>query len=264
MERIYNKSNGSGYYNQAGTVIFPPAIKRLELYNSKKFPDRSTEQPTKNNILNDMSENVRQILLSSVKPVYFSCGESVYRPDEAINFMYFPETAVFSEFKMLPDGRMVEIAMTGREGLIGVSSLLNNQMSENFTQILQSGNALQIDSELLIEKLNEYAEIKELIFNYFNVFVNQISQRFICNGFHLIENRLCSWLLMLHDRAGDEKLKLTHEQIALSLGTHRPSITQITKKLRSKKIIDYSRGAISILNRAKLEAAACSCYTPIH
>ena len=265
MDRIYNKNNGYNHLNQAEAVNFVSVASQPTRYNSGAFQGVSVERSFKNNILNNLSNPALKILQDSLKSVYFTRRKQIYSPNEATRFVYFPETAVFSEYKILEDGRMIEIVMTGREGVTGVSSLFHAHRAENFTQILQAGHALEMDSEFLSEKLNDCPEIKESIFEYFNEFIKQISQRVICNGFHLIENRLCCWLLMLQDRTGgSRKLNLTHEQIALALGAHRPSITQVTKKLRDEEIIDYMRGAIFILNRDKLEADACSCYVPIN
>ena len=264
MDRIYNRNNGLNHLNQSEAVNFVSVPSQPTRYNSGAFQGVSVERSFKNNILNNLSNQALKILRDSLKSVYFTRSQHVSKPDEAISFVYFPETAVFSEYKIIEDGRTIEILMTGREGVTGVSSLFHAHRAENFTQILQAGHALQINSEFLRGKLNDCPEIKEPIFEYFNEFIKQISQRVICNGFHLIENRLCWWLLMLQDRTGTSKLNLTHEQIALSLGAHRPSITQITKKLRDEEIIDYMRGAIFILNRDKLEADSCSCYVAIN
>lgn len=264
MDRIYNKSNSVNHLNQIGLINFPITSSQSAFCKSGAVQTRSINQSVKNKIFNKLTKSIFDILLTSAKSVYFAQSENIYCQDDPIRFVYFPQTAVFSEYKIIEDGRMMEIIMTGKEGLIGISSLFNAHRAENFTQILQAGYALQMDSEFLRGKFNEHAEVKELIFDYFNEFVNQISQRVICRGFHLVENRLCCWLLMLQDRAGGGKLDLTHEQIALSLGAHRPSITQITKKLREEEIIDYKRGAIFILNRGKLENAACSCYVPVN
>ncbi len=264
MDRIDNKNNGLNQLNQFEAASFSSISDQPTRYDSGSFQGVPAERSGNNKILNSLSNQALKILQDSLKSVYFTRGKQVYCPDEAIRFVYFPETAVFSEYKIVEDGRMIEIVMTGREGVTGVTSLFNAHAAENFTQILQAGHALQMDSEFLSAKLNDCPKIKESIFEYFNEFVNQISQRVLCNGFHLIENRLCSWLLMLQDRTRSSKLNLTHEQIALALGAHRPSITQITKKLRDEKIINYTRGAIFILDRDKLKADACSCYAPVN
>ncbi len=263
MDRIYNKSNTYNFLSQTEATKIPTALKQSSPDKSGSAQTYLIDQSINNKILNNLTKNVLDILLTSAKSVYFTGGENIYCPDEAIGFIYFPETAVFSEYKINEDGRMMEIIMTGKEGVTGFSFLLNANRAENFTQVLQAGYAWQIDSEFFRQTSNDYMEIKEVISNYLNRLINQISQRIVCKGFHLTENSLCSWLLMLQERSGGDKLKLTHEQIALSLGTHRPSITQIMKKLRNQEIIDYTRGIISILSSSKLKASACSCYVSI-
>lgn len=264
MFKTCSKNNGSNGFNQVEISNYSSVSSPSALYKSNSAQNFTLERKINNKILDTLPKSELDTFLTSAKTVYFEQGENIYRPGKEIRFIYFPETAVFSDYKMDEDGKMIEIIMTGKEGVTGVSSLLNNHRTENFTQILQAGHALQIDLKSLNFQLHDFAEIKKSIFDYFNQYINQISRKVICNRFHLIENRLCSWLLMLQDRTGKSQLNLTHEQIALSLGTHRPSITQITKKLREQEMIDYLRGKIFILNRSKLEAAACSCYMPIN
>ncbi len=265
MDRIDNQFDSFTYPNQNGAINFNNVVAtRPLIYKSVPAQTPPCNGMFNNLILNQLNAGFLKKIVSSAKTVHLSCGEIIYRPDEPIHFIYFPETAVFSEYKIVEDGRIMELVMTGKEGVTGISSILKNQRAENFTQILQGGIALQISCEKLSAMFNDDAETKDLFFDYFNRFVNQISQRAVCSNFHLIENRLGCWLLMLQDRAGSDKLHLTHEQIAFSLGTHRPSITQAANKLREAELIDYKRGVISILNRGKLETFACSCYAPLN
>ncbi len=264
MERNYTKINQSKYLIQGEFKSYAATLNRTVFDKTKPFQNIINERFFKNDLLNSLSKKALDNLSSAMQTVYLDENENIYSPDEKIRYFYFPETAVFSDFKILADGRMIEINMLGCEGITGVSSLLNGLPAANFTKVLQAGNALRIDSDLLFEQFNNNSEMRKVFFDYLYHSINAISQKIICNGFHLIENRLCSWLLMLQDRTGKCKLKLTHEQIALSLGAHRPSITQITKKLRDEKIIDYSRGKIFILSQSKIRTAACPCYASVN
>lgn len=204
-------------------------------------------------------EDLRE-LLTLMDHVYLEKNRYIYKPDDEIQYLYFPETAVVSEFQLLEDGKAVEVSMTGREGFVGVSTVFNEHHSENWSQVLIPGKSLRLEAALFRQKLASCPAFKEMIFEFINSYIGQISQRVICNKFHSARERLCYWLLMINDSCGSEKLPLTQEQTAHFLGVQRPSITIITQTLRDENIIDYVRGRITILDRAELEKSACICY----
>jgi CRP-like cAMP-binding protein len=174
--------------------------------------------------------------------------------------LYFPETAIVSEFQMLPDGKTIEVAMTGREGVIGISTIFSSHLSPNWLQVSVSGKALRIDAEIFRREFYSRKSLQNSLFGYLDSYIAQISQKVICSSYHTVEERFCCWLLMLSDRCGKRSLPLTQEQIAGFLGVHRPSITLITKSLREKRLIDCRRGKIRIRDREKLEFSSCDCY----
>ena len=169
--------------------------------------------------------------------------------------------SVVSEFKMLEDGRMVEIAVTGREGAIGLSSIYGDMAIQNSIQVSQAGTALKIDADTFLRMLNSSESLRMRLSHPINMYIRQISQKAICNMYHSVKERLCTWLLMLNDRCGQSNLKLTHEQIARVLGVYRPSVTCIAQELREDRLIDYSRGGIFIRDRTMVERSACACYS---
>ena len=126
-----------------------------------------------------------------------------------------------------------------------------------------TGNVLKIESAILrkLSKLNP--ELPVLFHTTLENYIRQISQKAVCNMYHSVEERFCTWLLMVQDRCSKETLKLTHEQIARTLGVYRPSVTCIALDMRKKKLIDYSRGGISIRDRRQMEDIACGCYTEL-
>ncbi len=156
---------------------------------------------------------------------------------------------------------MVEIAVTGNDGAIGLSSIYSDShLAQNCTQVSQAGTAGRIDA-MTFEKLLRSNETLRIGLNRFvNLYIKQISQKSICNMYHSVKERLCTWLLMVQDRCGRSTLNLTHEQIARTLGVYRPSITCIAQELREMKLINYSRGGISICSRERVKKSACTCY----
>lgn len=219
---------------------------------------------TANRLLESLTNNDLASLLPYLERVSFEGEEYVCQPEEDIDFMYFPETAVMGEFQILQDGRTVEIAMTGREGVTGLSAIFNGGRASNWTQVTAAGSALKINTQILKEEFNRGGDARAIFLDYINKYISQISRRVICNSYHTVEQRFCSWLLMLCERRKCAKVPITQEQIARSLGVHRPSITQIAQILRRKKIISYVRGRISVIDRQKLENSACECYETIH
>jgi CRP-like cAMP-binding protein len=150
--------------------------------------------------------------------------------------------------------------MIGKDGLTGLSAIFAAPPAMYWTQVTLSGTALRIRAEVLQQEFARGGALQRLLLSYASARMLQLSQRAVCNGRHTVAERLSSWLLMIHDRVGDNQIQLTHEQIAHHLGTRRAGITNAATALRDAEIIDYSRGQISILNKVALEDTACECY----
>lgn len=220
----------------------------------------SAGTPT-NLILNALPREMRRVLEPSLRPVMLRKEQFLYQEEDRLDFIYFPVTAVASEFKMLEDGRMVEIAVTGKEGAIGLSSLFSDShVMANCVQVSQAGEAKRVDAQTFEKLLRTNEKIRTGLSHFVDTYIRQISQKAICNMYHSVKERLCTWLLMIQDRCGRKTLNLTHEQIARTLGVYRPSITCIAQELREGRLINYSRGGILIRDRKRIEEAACSCY----
>lgn len=260
QDTAIRSGNGKLLQNNVETIkrwtTISPNIKRIEVIPFKTL--------FANLLLKGQTEKALARLIPHLERVTLASDEFIYQPEDKIDFIYFPETAVMSEFQILEDGRTVEIAMIGREGIAGHSAVFCSQPAMNWTQVSVAGSALKINSQILRAEFNRGGAMRAIVFDYVNHYIGQISQRVICNSYHTAEKRLCSWLLMLHDRNKDSKLRMTQEQLARFLGVHRPSITQIAQILRRKKIIEYTRGSISIINRPELEKSACECYRIVH
>lgn len=199
-------------------------------------------------------------LLPHLNPVTLAAGEDLYRFESDARFVYFSESAVISQLHVLANGHTIEAAMIGREGLVGLYAIFSVRQPNHWTRVLVGGSALRIESETLRQEFKRGAAMQRLLLAYMSARMAQLSQRAVCNGCHTIEQRLCHWLLMVSDRTVEERLQLTHEQIATHLGARRASVTEIANNLREKGVISYSRGLVSILNRQALIYAACECY----
>ena len=260
MERSY--SNVVGYDNSHDHVHFNyDANNNENAINAKRSGTASVPVVTTNNlILKSLPKQLFETMRPSLRSVFVKRDQYLYMQDDRLDYVYFPETAVVSELRTLDDGRMVEVAITGREGAAGLSSLVCSSRVANCTQISQSGSIIRIESSVLNKLIRIHPELGHLLAPHLDQYIRQISQRAICNMYHSVKERLCTWLLMVQDRCGRKTLKLTHEQIARTLGVYRPSVTCIALDLKKENLIDYSRGGISILDRDGLESNACHCY----
>ncbi|MEP6922959.1 MAG: Crp/Fnr family transcriptional regulator [Pyrinomonadaceae bacterium] len=216
-----------------------------------------------NQILTALPDKDFARLLPHLQLVSLSSGEELCHPGGTLRYIYFPENAVISYLHVLADGNSTEIAMMGRESIVGLPEVFGSYSSPYCTQVTVSGNALRINAEILRNEFWRCGMLQKIIYNNLNSHLAQISQKVVCNIHHQAESRFCTWLLMLQDRVLSKDLKLTQDQIARYLGVHRPSITHIAQALRERGIINYVRSRISILNRRGLEKIACECYLAI-
>lgn len=236
--------------------------------DAKRVKSSSAESsaPTRRNIssnriLGALSDYDAARLMPHLDFVSLTHGAEIHRAGEPNRYVYFPETVVVSYVYDLADGSTIETAMIGSEGATGLCSVLAaHQPPAHRARATVGGSAWRIKAETLKQELARGGKIQTMLFAFMNEHVNQISQRLVCKSFHVVEKRLCSWLLMLHDRVKDNRLTLTQENAALLLGANRPTITIAAQNLRNKRLIDYSRGKFHLLDRRGLENSACECY----
>jgi len=260
-QRVYENRN---FWTAKDAPLPQVSEKRLNINGGKLFSSKTILPANKNFSVNQwLSAGDFTRLLPFMERVALKANEYIYHPDEAVEYIYFPETAVIAEFQFLEDGRMIEISMTGKEGISGFLPVFSSRASANWTQASMSGSALRISSNDFEREVAKDTSLSLQLFGYVSNYVAQISQRAVCNSYHSIEQRFGSWLLMLQNRRESNALSLTQEQIARSLGAHRPSVTHIAQSLREREIIDYVRGKIFIKDCHALEKAACGCHLEI-
>jgi CRP-like cAMP-binding protein len=202
-------------------------------------------------------------LFPHLEPVSLTAGDVLYKLDEEMRYVYFPETAVVSHLYILNEGGMTEADMVGREGVIGLSTFLDAPAPAYVTEVALAGNALRARADALRQEFARCGAFQQSILHYAAERIALLSRRVVCNGNHRVEERLCAWLLMMDDRAGGYPLMLTHERISRHLGTRRAGVTSAATTLRERGIIDYTRGIIRVTDRVQMEAAACECYAAL-
>ncbi|HVG31823.1 MAG TPA: Crp/Fnr family transcriptional regulator [Pyrinomonadaceae bacterium] len=223
----------------------------------------SQPRPPENRILATLNSTDYQHLFSQLERVTLSQGEVVYEAGDHIDYVYFPETVVFSMLCMMEDGATVEVGPVGHEGLVGLNIFFGANMTP--TQLIAhvAGTAQRIGAEAFRRELrSERSRMSHLLFRYTQMLLAMTGQAAACNKLHSLEQHLARWLLMMHDYTGDE-LVLTHELIALTLGVRRAGISGASMQFKEAGLIDYRRGHIKILDRRGMEAKACECYRVI-
>ncbi len=175
-------------------------------------------------------------------------------------FAYFPNRGLISQVVVMKDGETAEAGIVGSEGFIGASAAVGLNRSPLQAVVQITGDGFRVKAAALQNVLESAPRLRFLLTRYAVVQGMQVAQTAACNRLHDIRQRLARWLLMAQDRVDSEWLPITHDFLATMLGTDRPSVSLAAGLLQKKKIIEYTRGAVKIVNRNKLEASACECY----
>jgi len=202
-------------------------------------------------------------LEAALSPVALAFGEVIYEPGEPIAHVYFPSTSVVSLLARVDGHSAVEVGMVGREGMVGASLALGIAQSPLRALVQGEGRALRMSAARFRLALKRNPALQSSLDRYIDSLMAQITQTAVCNRFHVIEARLARWLLMTRDRAQSPDFRMTHEFLGTMLGVRRVGITEAAGGLQRRKLINYSRGVLRILDSRGLEAACCSCYQPM-
>jgi CRP-like cAMP-binding protein len=222
------------------------------------------KQTTGNRILAALPHEDFTNIRRHLDSVYFKKGEVVYMTGDKIQYVYFPVDGLFSLVSNTENGSTAEIAMVGKEGMVGHPVILKYGMTDYEVSVQIASDALRIRAEVLEEEFRKGGALQELVLRYLNLLIAQVSQLSICNRFHLVGKALSRWLLVAQDLANSDSLNLTQESISLALGVPRTGVTMAAVNLQRAGLIRYSRGKIVIMDRTRLEANSCECYRIIH
>jgi CRP-like cAMP-binding protein len=199
-------------------------------------------------------------LLPDLMPVDLVFGDVLHEPGEPIREVYFPTRSLVSLLTLVEGHLALEVGMVGREGMIGIPLALGAGVSPVRALVQGAGPALKMSAARFRNELKASAPLQRELNRYVNVMMAQISQTAGCNRFHVVEARLARWLLMTRDRMRSAQFRMTHEFLSHMLGVRRVGVTEAACALERQKLIEYSRGNITILDQLGLEAACCSCY----
>jgi CRP-like cAMP-binding protein len=213
-----------------------------------------------NHLIASLPRRDRASLLAACESVEVNIGTLLCRPGESTRHVYFPGDCVISLVTAVAGEPGLEVGMVGREGMLGAQLALGVIANPLHALVQSTGTAWRVAAAPFHRELSSSKALQASLNRYVYVLMAQLAIAAACTRFHNVEPRLARWLLMTQDRMHSDRFHLTHEFLAHMLGVRRVGITGAASDLQRQGLIRYRRGDITVLDRAGLEAAACSCY----
>src|ERR1700724_3422206 len=213
-----------------------------------------------NQLLAALGPESRSRIDPHLQPVTLKLGAIVCEAGGLLKHAYFPQGAVLSLLTVLENGAAIETANIGREGAFGLFAAMYSRVSFNRCLVQFEGGMVRCPIGFLQSEFEHSEHVRNLLVSYSETLLSQVQQTVACNALHSTEERMCRWLLMMHDRAEGEALTYTHEFLANILGANRKSVTLAALSLQTAGLISYHRGEIQVLDRPGLEKGSCECY----
>jgi CRP-like cAMP-binding protein len=220
----------------------------------------SQRVPAQNRLLAALPRSDRARILANCEQVTLTLGQRLCEAGAPLRHVHFPIECFISLLTPVDKSDCLEVGLVGNEGMFGIPLLLgvNDSVVQGLVQ--GAGTAWRLKAAQFHRELDRSPPLQKALQRYLYVLVAQLAQTAACNRFHLVEARLARWLLMTRDRAGSNQFYVTHEFLAYMLGVRRVGVTKAAGALQAQKLISYRRGNLTILNRRRLESAACTCY----
>ena len=216
--------------------------------------------PVDNRILAALPRPDYQRLVSKLEPVRLAFGEVLCEPADEVRYVYFPGESLVSLLTVVDRRLALEVGLVGREGVVGTAFAMGTGASPVRALVQAAGTALRMETAAFRKEFRLSSALQRELHLYNHSLMVQFAQTAACNRFHVVAARLARRLLMTRDRLNSDQFRLTHEFLGHVLGVRRVGVTKAAHALKKRKLIDYSRGNIAILNGRGLESAACSCY----
>ena len=220
----------------------------------------SPHSPKQNHLLDALPAADYARLLPHLELVPMPLGWAVYEAGGQMRYLYFPTTSIVSLLYVLENGASAEIAITGNEGLVGISLFMGGESTPSRAVVQSKGNGYRLRASVLKTEFALGGSLQYLSLRYTQALITQMAQTAVCNRHHTLDQQLCRWLLLSLDRLPGNELLMTQELISNMLGVRREGITHAAKRLQKEGYISYVRGDMTILNRKGLESSVCECY----
>jgi CRP-like cAMP-binding protein len=223
----------------------------------------TSHHPQQNHLLAALPPAEFERLSPHLELVSMPLGEALYESGSRLRHVYFPTTSIVSLLYVMEDGASAEIAVVGNEGILGISLFMGGETTPSRAVVQSAGHGYRLQAMLLKNEFNRAGPMLHLLLRYTQALITQMAQTAVCNRHHSVDQQLCRWLLMSLDRLPSNELKMTQELIANMLGVRREGVTEAAGKLQSAGLIHYSRGHITVIDRAGVEGRACECYAVV-
>jgi CRP-like cAMP-binding protein len=237
------------------SFVFFPCLRLL-------FPDsmQNAREAFANRLIQALPHDESERLIAHFEVIDLETRHCVFEPYQASKYVYFPLSSVISIHTRMREGIAVEIATTGREGMVGLAIFLGGETTPASAICQIPGRSARIDARVFRQIARDSVPLTALLLRYTQATLIQVSQSAACNRIHSIEERCARWLLMTHDRVPGGRFELTQEFLGEMLGVRRPSVSIAASILQRAGFIRYSRGRVEVVDRAGLETASCECY----
>jgi CRP-like cAMP-binding protein len=223
----------------------------------------SFDEPAANHLLAALPEAERGRWSPQLERVHMPLGHVLYESGGTLSHVYFPTTAIVSLLYVMENGASAEIAVVGNEGIVGISLFMGGDSTSSRAVVQSAGLGFRLKAHVMKEEFNRTGPVLHLLLRYTQALITQMAQTAVCNRHHTLDQQLCRWLLLSLDRLQGNELVMTQELIANMLGVRREGVTEGAVKLQQAGLIRYSRGHITVLDRAGLETRSCECYSVV-
>jgi CRP-like cAMP-binding protein len=219
--------------------------------------------PRANRLLASLPEADYQRFASGLERVSMPLGLAVYESGGAQGFVYFPTDSIVSLLYVLEDGASTEIAVTGNERLVGIPLFMGGESTPSRAVVQSAGHGYRVRGAILKKLFESSGSVQHLLLRFTQALITQMTQTAVCNRHHAVDQQLFRWLLLMLDRFASSEVLMTQELIANMLGVRREGVTEAAGKLQAEGLIEYRRGRIRVLDRRRLEARVCECYSVV-
>jgi CRP-like cAMP-binding protein len=225
-------------------------------------PPLSTDGKTlpNNQLLASLPPEVTDLLRSRIESVDLTAGTMLYEAGSVLRHVYFPVTAVVSLVSPLQDGACAEVAVVGREGVVGVCAFMGGGSALSSAVVQRAGQAWRMSARDIADSARDIEPVMQQLLRYTQALFTHMAQTSACHRHHALAPQLCRWLLQHLDRQVGDEMRVTQERIAGLLGVRREGVTGAALQLQREGLIHYSRGHIRVLDRLGLEQQTCECY----
>ena len=226
--------------------------------------EANSKNVRRNHLLAALPDDEYERVIKHLEPVSLPLGKVLYESGDKLDYVYFPTTAIVSLLYIMENGATAEIGVVGNDGVLGIALFMGGDTTPNRAVIQSAGYAFKMSAKELKAEFTLGRTFHNLLLRYTQALITQISQTAVCNRLHTVEQQLCRWLLLSHDRLDSDELVMTHDLISNMLGVRREGVTLAAQKLGAQKLIRSVRGTMTIIDRQGLENAVCECYKVVN